>query len=386
MSKPKLIRITTVPSSLKILLRGQHRFMSSHFEVIGISSSGKELDDVAIEEGIRIIPLQMTRTISPIGDLRSVWRLYKIIRREKPAIVHTHTPKAGIVGMMAAKLAGVKIRIHTVAGMPLMEISGMKRKLLNFVEKLTYRFATRVYPNSKGLYDFILKEKFTRSNKLNIIANGSSNGIDIAHFDPAQISQEQRNLLKQELGIQPNDYVFIFVGRLVGDKGINEMIAAFKEISAENQQAKLLILGDFEHALDPLRSSTISEIENNSQILAVGFQEDVRPYFAISDILVFPSYREGFPNVVMQAGAMGLPAIVSNINGCNEIIKEGENGWIIPAKNEEQLKLAMLNALKNAHSEMNPDLCRKLISDRYEQSVIWKSLLKEYQNLLKGVS
>ncbi|MBL4663867.1 MAG: glycosyltransferase, partial [Flavobacteriaceae bacterium] len=162
MKKEKLIRITTVPSSLKILLKGQHTFMRKYYEVVGVSSSGQELDDVAAAEDIRVIPIEMTRTISPIKDMLSVWKLYKFFRKEKPLIVHTHTPKAGITGMMAAKLAGVKIRPHTVAGLPLMEVSGLKRRVLNLVEKMTYRCATRVYPNSKGLYDFILEERFCK--------------------------------------------------------------------------------------------------------------------------------------------------------------------------------------------------------------------------------
>ncbi|NND64072.1 MAG: glycosyltransferase family 4 protein [Flavobacteriaceae bacterium] len=386
MSKPKLIRITTVPSSLKILLKGQHRYMSEHFEVVGVSSSGSELEDVSQEEGIRTVAVEMTRTISPIKDLRSVYQLYRLFRKERPDIVHTHTPKAGIVGMLAAKLAGVKLRIHTVAGMPLMEIKGIKRQVLNVVEKLTYRSATHVYPNSKGLYDFILKHKFTQPAKLTIIANGSSNGIDTHHFNQEHISGAQKLALKNELKISEEDFVFIFVGRLVTDKGINELISAFKDISAENKNVKLLMLGDAEPELDPLLPETTSEIETNPNIIAVGFQQDVRPYFAISDVLVFPSYREGFPNVVMQAGAMQLPSIVTNINGCNEIVKQGQNGWIIPPKDELELKTAMNDCLFSSELKKSSDLCRSMIVDRYNQKLIWEGLLTEYQRLLKSVS
>src|SRR5690554_4652474 len=219
MNNPKLIRITTVPVSLKTLLKGQHRFMSEKgFEVINISSKGQELQDVQNDENIRVIALEMSRTISPLKDLKSLWNFYRLCMREKPLIVHSHTPKAGIVGMLGAKLAGVPIRLHTVAGLPLMEATGIKRKILDFVEKLTYASATKVYPNSKGLYDFILENKYTTKDKLKVIGNGSSNGIDTKFYAKAQIPFEQQEQLKEELGIEVNDFVFVFVGRLVGDK------------------------------------------------------------------------------------------------------------------------------------------------------------------------
>lgn len=173
MSKPKLIRITTVPLSLKVLLKGQHRFMSqNNFEVIGVSSSGEQLYEVEKEEGIRVEVLEMTRTISPVKDLKAFYQFYKWCKKEKPVMVHSHTPKAGIVGMLGAKLAGVPIRLHTVAGLPLMEATGTKRKVLDFVEKVTYASATKVYPNSKGLYDFIVANRLTSPSKLKMIGGG----------------------------------------------------------------------------------------------------------------------------------------------------------------------------------------------------------------------
>lgn len=382
-NNPKLIRITTVPTSLKILLKGQHRFMSENgFEVIGISSSGEELQDVEQNETIRVAVLEMTRTISPISDLKSLWEFYTLCKRERPTIVHSHTPKAGIVGMLGAKLAGVPVRLHTVAGMPLMEARGIKRKLLDVVEKLTYRCATKVYPNSRGLYNFILVHDYTSKEKLEVIANGSSNGIDTQYFDSTLFSEVQKQELKQSLLLQPYDFVYIFVGRLVGDKGINELISAFSQLETPN--TKLLLVGPFESELDPLQPETLKVIETHPNIISVGFQSDVRPYFAVSDCLVFPSYREGFPNVVMQAGAMGLPSIVTDINGCNEIIVEGENGTIIPVKNVATLVDAMQKMIYDTsyyhHLRQN---ARPMIQSRYEQRVVWEALLEEYRRVLK---
>jgi len=385
--KTKLIRITTIPLSLKLLLKGQHRFMSEHFEVIGVSSHGKELEEVKNDEEIQVIAIDMSRQITPIKDIKSLWSTYKLLKKEKPEIVHTHTPKAGIVGMLAAKLAGVPHRLHTVAGLPLMEVTGTKRSILDIVEKLTYASATKVYPNSKGLYEYILQNNYTRKSKLKVIGNGSSNGIDTLFFSPEQVSKSQKDLLKKQLNIEDSDFVFVFVGRLVGDKGINELVKAFSLVNKAKdtqQNFKLLLVGPLEQELDPLPADTLNEIESNPDIINVGFQKDVRPYFAVSDVLAFPSYREGFPNVVMQAGAMGLPSIVSDINGCNEIIIDDKNGLIVPVKNTEKLKEAMQRMKSDTvyyqQLKMN---ARPMIESRYEQSVIWNALLSEYKKLLK---
>ncbi|UMB60349.1 glycosyltransferase family 4 protein [Lutibacter sp. A80] len=388
--KKKLIRITTVPLSLKILLKGQHRFMSQFYKVLGVSSRGSDLQEVATKEGIAVAEVEMTRTIAPLKDLVSLWNFYKLCKKEQPFIVHSHTPKAGIIGMLGAKLAGVPHRLHTVAGMPLLEATGFKRTLLNIVEKLTYSCATKVYPNSKGLEKIIKAEKFAKTEKLKVLANGSSNGIDTSYFNNEHFTSSQNEALKQQLGIEKNAIVFIFVGRLVGDKGINELVAAFKELSVDSQQAtsnkqhpKLLLVGPLETALDPLLEETQQEILNNKNIISVGWQHDVRPYFAISNVLVFPSYREGFPNVVLQAGAMALPSIVTNINGCNEIIEEGKNGWIIPVKDKDAILKAMQHCLVNEASfNIIKSNARKMVETRYEQQVVWNALLEEYEGLV----
>lgn len=378
---PKIVRVTTVSESLKTLLKGQHKFISeSGFEVIGVSSPGVALDDVSSIENIRVIALNMSRKITPVKDLLSVYSLYKILRKEKPLIVHSHTPKAGIVTMLAAKFARIPIRLHTVAGLPLMEETGIKRRLLEFIEKLTYSCATKVYSNSKGLYDFILEQNFTLREKLDIIADGSSNGIDTAYFSVNAFTQEQVVTLKRDLSINERDFVFIFVGRLVGDKGINELISAFTRISTPN--LKLLLVGSFETELDPLQTETLKAIEIHPDIIFVGFQEDVRPYLVVSDCLVFPSYREGFPNVVMQAGAMGLPSIVTDINGCNEIISNGINGTIIPVKNVEAIVESMQKMCTNkAYYKKLQKNARPMIEARFKQQVVWEALLAEYKSL-----
>lgn len=379
----KLIRITTVPQSLRGLLKGQLKFMSQNgYQVLGVSSSGDALKDVAVNEGVNTVAIEMTRTISPLKDVKALVQLIQLFRREKPQIVHTHTPKAGLLGMMAAKIAGVPYRLHTVAGMPLTVATGAKRQLLNQMEKLTYVCATKVYPNSYGLEQIILQEKFTNPGKLKVIGKGSSNGIDTAQFDPALVSEETKKEIRNNLGIKDEDFVFIFIGRVVKDKGINELVSAFNKLYQNNTDVHLVLVGNFEKELDPLQPETEKLIFEHRNIHAVGYKANVIDYFAMADVLTFPSYREGFPNVVMQAAAMQLNCIVSNINGCNEIIKGGENGWIVPVKDEVKLAEKMQWCLHNQKESKEMGLKNReiMISD-YERSYVWNEILKEYQKL-----
>ena len=382
--KKKIIRITTVPISLSGLLQGQLRFMSMHFNVLGVSSKGdnNELARVAELEGIPTQAIEMTRKITPFKDLLAVWQIFKLFKKESPFIVHSHTPKAGTVAMIAAKLAGVPHRLHTIAGLPLVEATGFKRMVLNNVEKITYACATKIYPNSYGLQTIILENRFTSKSKLKVIANGSSNGIDTAFFNPEIFNIEEHEALRKSLKISYKDFVFVFMGRLVGDKGVNELIVAFDKLCQEHQHMKLLLVGSYENELDPLKLETLSIIENNQHIISTGWVNDVRPYFAISDALTFPSYREGFPNVVMQAAAMQLPCIVTNINGCNEIIKHNDTGIIVPVKDEVALYKAMKYVLENkTHSKLMGVKSRELIVSEFERKKVWEALLAEYNNL-----
>ena len=381
-NKYKLIRMTTVPISLEKLIEGQLRYMNSYYHVIGISAEKENLDKLGKSQQIEVFHVEMTRKITPVKDFLAVVKLFLYLLKVKPFIVHSHTPKAGIVGMFAAKLAGVPHRLHSVAGLPLLEKRGFTRKVLDFVEKLTYSCATKVYPNSFGLRDIIRQHHFCADSKLNVLANGSSNGINTSWFDPAHFTDCENDLVKKNLGIRPNDFVFVFVGRLVKDKGINELIAAFENLCGQFEDIRLLLVGDYESDLDPLSLLTLSHIQSNPAIITTGFQNDVRGYFAISNALIFPTYREGFPNVVLQAGAMGLPCIVTDINGCNEIINDGENGLIIPVKDEYAIFDSMLRLYsdKNLYISLQKQ-ARPIIVERYEQQLVWDAILQEYQNL-----
>jgi glycosyltransferase involved in cell wall biosynthesis len=381
----KLIRITTVPVSLKVLLRNQLRYMSAYFDILAVSSPNKELEEVGRQEGVNIAPVKMNRSITPLRDMRSLWQLYRLFKKEQPDIVHTHTPKAGLLGMAAAWMAKVPVRMHTVAGLPLVEATGIKKKVLELTERLTYRFATSVYPNSYNLAAYISNRRFCKTGKLKVLANGSSNGIDMDYFQLTPDLALTAGQLRKGLQINENCFVFVFIGRLVKDKGIEELVAAFSQLKSSYSHIKLLLVGPFEHKLDPLSKKVLRTIQEDAAIIHVDFQQDVRPWLAISHVLVFPTYREGFPNVPMQAGCLHIPAIVTDINGCNEIIKHGENGLIVPVKQTEALYMAMKMLLTNRPLYLTLKAqARQLIGERFEQKNFWKALLTEYHEQLKS--
>ncbi len=382
MEKTRLLRITTVPISLHLLLKGQFRFMSEQgFEVYTMSAAGKEVPEV-VKEGVEHIEIPLTRKITPIQDLLCLWKMMRIIRSMRPHIVHTHTPKAGLIGMLAAWLCSVPVRMHTVAGLPLVEATGLKRFILVLTEKITYFCATGVYPNSVGLKDYMTQVLGVRNDKLKIIGKGSSNGIDTNRFKRSEDMEQQANELRSRYGIKPGDVVFSFVGRIVKDKGIGELVHAFKRLPELTGGAKvyLLLIGPFEQELDPLHEDDYKFLHDSKNVILAGFQSDVRPWIMASDVFVFPSYREGFPNVVMQSCCLNVPCIVSNINGCNEIIQHGQTGIIVPVKNAEAVYQAMVTLMENAPLRQSySQAARNYIVANFDQQFVWNELLNEYK-------
>lgn len=373
--KKKLIRITTISLSLEILLKGQLSYLNKYYELIGVASGMESLDIVKKREGIRVINVPMRREISIFSDLCSLYKLIILFHEEKPFIVHANTPKASLLSMVAAWITRIPHRVYTVTGLRFETATGNYRKLLIMMEKITCWCATTVIAEGKGVKNTLLHEKITKK-PLKVILNGNINGVDSHYFCPTvEIRQQAMTIRKKDF------YTYCFVGRLVKDKGINELIYAFIRLNKLYPNTHLLLVGTFEDKLDPLFPEIKKIIEKDSSISFVGYQSDIRPYLAASDVFVFPSYREGFPNAVLQAGAMGLPAIVTDINGCNEIILNNINGEIIPPKDKERLFLAMKGFYENQKRvQKMANNSRSMIIERYEQKKVWEAILKEYQS------
>ena len=375
MKKQKLLRITTVSLSLEALLKGQLSYLNNYFEIVGIASGEKKLREVEVREGIRTIEVKMHRDVNLWADLKSLFMMIKVIAKEKPYIVHANTPKGSLLAMVAAWFCRIPHRIYTVTGLRFETTTGRFRMILIAMEKITCWCATKVIPEGEGVKKTLLREKITKK-PLQKILNGNINGIDLDYFQRTEAVTDEAATLQSEL------FTFCFVGRMVKDKGTNELVRAFAKLYNEQPLVRLLLVGPLEQHLDPLEEEVLTLINTHPAITFTGFKKDIRPYLAASDALAFPSYREGFPNVVMQAGAMGLPSIVTDINGCNEIIIEGVNGIIIPPKDEEALYKAMKYFIENKDkvAEMAAN-ARPLIASRYEQKMVWEAILKEYQSL-----
>lgn len=376
--RAKLVRISTVPITIDFLLKDQLKILSTDFEVWVISSGGPELENIKNREGVNVIPLNMTRAITPLKDLIALIRLTFLLFKLKPRIVHSITPKAGLLAMLAGFFARVPIRIHDLVGMPLMEETGIKKWILIKIEKITYLFSSIVIPNSFGLRDFIIKNQICEKEKIRMILNGSTNGVDLDYFNP-KYYENSKQIIRKKLGLNNNDFIYLFIGRLVKDKGINELVSAFKIINNKFNNTKLILVGEQESHLDPLNTKTINELKNNPNIILIGIQKDVRPYFSISNCFVFPSYREGLPNVLLEAAAMNLPIICTDIIGNNEVVKSGINGILCQPKNQFELLVNMREYYLNEINYANKP--RELMIGKYDKSIFIQSLIFFYRGL-----
>ncbi len=374
----KILRACTVPQSIGFVV-GMIPDLTKEYEVGVLSSPGEEwamLDKYG--DAVKRLEVPMERHISPLRDLRSLWRLVRVFRRERPDMVHSMTPKAGLLCMLAAWITRVPVRVHMFTGLVFPTATGLKRRILMATDRLTCACATHVLPEGEGVKRDLLDNGITRK-PIKVLGYGNCRGIDLDRFDPTlpEIQAEAAKLRKSKV------FTFIAIGRLVGDKGINELVAAFSRLNRELPATRLILVGPQEKELDPLSPATLSEIESNPAIEAVGNQADVRPWLIAADCHVLASYREGFPNVVIEAGAMGLPQIVTDINGANEIIINGRNGVIVPPKNADAIHASMSRmATDPAFRSVLAANARPLIASRYEQSYVRRCLKEYYKEIL----
>jgi len=376
-SLKKIVRAVTVAQSVGFFEGLIPDLRGMGYELVSVSSDGPELQRVR-NAGGRTIIVEMQRHISPFKDFRSLWRLVKVFRRERPMMVHSMTPKAGLLCMMAAWLCRIPVRVHTFTGLVFPTSTGLKRKILKTTDWLTCACATHIIPEGEGVKNDLSNNGITKK-PLCVLGHGNVMGIDLNRFDPEnpEVVEAAKPLRKDGV------FTFIFIGRIVRDKGINELAEAFSLLYKERQDVRLLLVGPAEDNLDPVSAETKEIIKSCNGIEAVGSQKDVRPWLVASDAFVFPSYREGFPNVVIEAGAMGLPSIVTDINGSREIIIEGKNGTIVPPKDSEALCEAMKHMVTDIQwRNVLTFNARQLIASRYEQSFVHQCLKDFYKELL----
>ena len=372
----KIIRAVTASQSIGFFEPMVKDLQERGYEIVSLSSPGEKLVRLR-EMGVKTIEVPMERHISLFRDLTSLIKLIGVFLKEKPFMVHSMTPKAGMLCMLAAWITRVPRRVHTFTGLVWPTSIGLKRRILMATDWLTCACATHIIPEGKGVMNDL--QSHITNKPMKVLGYGNVRGVDMEKFSRRQEVEDMAKGIKKE-GI----FTFIFVGRIVGDKGINELVSAFAELHKKYEKTRLLLVGRFEKELDPLKAETLNVIDKHISIESLGpkYGDELLAYYVASDCFVFPSYREGFPNTVMEAGAMGLPSIVTDINGSREIIIDGKNGVIIPSKDVEALYHAMEEMITNSDKTKEyADNAREMIASRFERGFVCKCLYDFYEEI-----
>jgi glycosyltransferase involved in cell wall biosynthesis len=367
--------VTTVPQTLKYILENQPRFLNVNYDVSIITSSGSDVSFIEAREGVKVRVVDMKRKPSIFSDLISLYRLTRVFFKIKPDIVHSYTPKAGLLTMIAAAFVGVRVRIHTFTGLIFPSRKGFSRALLITTDKLTSYCATVVVAESQGVRDD-LEAVSVPCNDIRVIGSGNIAGVDESFFTPASL--DVKNSERKNLGIPAEAFVFCYVGRLNPEKGISELLGAFQELSGNI----FLILAGGVDKSHSLSDNDLNMIRAHPKILPLGQIDDVRRVFSASDVNILVSYREGFPNVLLESFSMGIPSIATNVNGSREVVINDKTGWLVPAKSKNAVAEAMLNSMsKEVDLKELGVNCRQLILDQFTRGAYLQELKCFYENL-----
>lgn len=380
MGKRKFFITTTIPASLNFF-KGNLSFLSQYYDVTAISSNRDFLMEVGKREGVNVFYIPMVRPISLFVDIVCLFKFIFFFIKERPYIVHGNTPKASFLSMISSWLVRVPIRIYMCHGLRYQgENNKYKRMLLMWMEKISCLCATKVICVSNGVKHTLIEDNICSCKKAIVVHFGSASGIDIDFFD-----KNNKNIdtaIDKKLGIKDTDFVFVFIGRIVKDKGISELVEAFSKLSSIYDNIHLILVGPTNSEYNRISIETEQKIKLLKNIHEFGSQKDIRPYLFAADALVLPSYREGFGMVLIEAGAMSVPVIASNIIGCNEIVIPGKNGDLVEPKNVDSLFNIMQRWINNPNYVKKMSLnARGLVVERYSQKNVWNALLAVYDKV-----
>jgi glycosyltransferase involved in cell wall biosynthesis len=381
----RLVHVTTVPASLWGFFEGQIGYMLGRgFQVEAISSPGEYLERFAAREGVVVHAIPMTRRITPCRDLVSLVRLWGKLRQLKPDIVHAHTPKAGLLGTLAAWLARISLRVYHVHGCPFTAARGLRRRLLRWMERLACWCATEVWAVSDSLSMMLISEKLCPERKIRVIAKGTINGIDASRrFAPHRFPPNTRLLLRSSLGIPKSAIVVGYVGRLVRDKGLTELVEAWRLLREQFPDLHLLVVGPFE-LQDPLAADIEATLREDPRIHLTGMVTDTAFAYSTMDLCILPSYREGFGLVALEAAAMELPVVATNIPGCIDAVQNGVTGTLVPPRNYQALTQAILAYLSDPHlRQRHGSAGRQRVLRDFQREHVWEATWREYTRLLE---
>jgi glycosyltransferase involved in cell wall biosynthesis len=376
--------VHAVTSSLSlVLLRGQLRYLrEAGFHPGVVSGPGRFVEQIEVEESVDVFTVPMERDVAPVKDLGSFFRIWRLLRRLRPAICNAGTPKAGLLVTLAARLAGVPVRIYTMRGLRLETASGLKRRILYVAERIACACADRVVCVSPSLRDRAVSLKLVRENKAIVLASGSSNGIDVGRFAATPARLDRAADIRRELNIDGGP-VIGYIGRFTRDKGIPELVTAFDVVRQRFGSASLLLIGSAERG-DTLNARIRARIDAGGGIVAIPFQPHIAPYYLAMDLFVLPTHREGFPNTVLEAQAAGRPVVTTTATGAVDSIVDGETGVLVPVGDSQALADAISQILANS------ELARRLggagrerVEREFRQEVVWGELVKLYRALLE---
>lgn len=373
--------VTTVPLSLVTHLSGQIAYVRScGFAIHVITSPGPELDAFGEKERIPVHAIPMARAITPLRDLLALWRLWGTLRRIRPEIVHSHTPKGGLLGMIAATLAGTPVRVYHIRGLPFVTATGFRRRLLRLSELASCTLAHRVLAVSHSMRSIAVEEGLCPAEKVKVILGGSGNGVDTERFRPAR--DDARQTARADRGIPADALVIGFVGRLTREKGICELERAWRALRQDEPRARLLLIGWIE-AQDAESREAVAALRADSRVHLTGPVPDTARLYPAMDVVALPTYREGFPNVALEAAATALPIVATSVPGCVDAVEDGTTGILVPARDAEGLEHALRRylsdpVLRARHGEAG----RRRVMSQFRREAIWEGIVAEYRDLL----
>ncbi len=382
---PKLIHVTTVPHTLHFLIGQISHMKQAGIEVEAISSVDAKLDIFLQQERVPHHEVTMERSLSPLRDLVACYKLWQIFRSRHPDMVHAHTPKAGLLAMLAAFFARVPIRIYHIHGLRCATLSGWKRQLVVACERLACRLATQILCVSQSAREAAVQYGLVPAERIKVLLNGSINGLDATgRFQPDALPMEAADETRRRLNIPTDATVIGFMGRLARDKGIEELCQAWQVVREKCSEAHLLLVGDYE-SQDPVCVATRCKLESDERIHRVAYDPDTPPLFAAMDVFCLPSYREGLPYVLLEASAMRLPVVATRVTGCVDAVEDGVTGTLVTVGDQKALAAAMLRyatdpVLRKWHGAAGR---RRVLRD-FRPEAMWAALLTEYQRELSA--
>ena len=378
----KVAHIATVDRSLRIQLLAQMRSLQeAGYDVYGIASPGPESAGVTAA-GIPFIPAPMTRRVTPFADLSSLVSLYRILKSESFQIVHTHTPKAGLLGQIAATLAGTPVVVHTLHGLYFHDNSPkLKRRLLVLLEKLTARWSDLILSQSSEDVHTAVRERICDADVIRRLGNG----VDVAQFDPRKVDPNEVDALRKEFSIPAESPVVGFVGRMVAEKGLHELLQAARLVLNQQPSTRFLIVGHREPAkADAVEPSLAAHYGVADACVFTGPRTDLPPIYQLMDVHTLPSHREGFPRTPMEAALMSKPSVVTDVRGCREAVVDGQTGLLVPPRDPGRLAAAILKLLGDSDLRLRLGLAaRERGIQLFDERTVHEIVKTEYQRLLQ---